>query len=242
MSNIAKPYTFSANTVISSSQMNSNFDTIYNDYNGSIGASNLATDAVTPAKIADSNVTTAKINADAVTATKIDWASTGANGGIWWEELGRTTLSVAGDAISLTSLSARKYLQIIIETRATGGTNDVLVTFNNDTGNNYAIRIATNGAADSTSTSRANLSLAPSTAAVPNFITMNVLNVSTVEKAVYALVVGTNTAGAGTAPERRELVGKWANTSAQITRVDVTNGSGTGDFAIGSEVIVLGHN
>lgn len=81
MSIIAKPYTFSANTTISSSQVNSNFDTLYNDYNGGIAAANLATSAVTEAKIADgavtanklgsSAVTTAKINDSAVTAVKV---------------------------------------------------------------------------------------------------------------------------------------------------------------------------
>lgn len=187
-------------------------------------------------------ITTAMVTDDAVTAAKIDWAATGANGGIWWEELGRTTLGVAGDVITVSSLGARKYLRVIIETRATGGTNDLVVTFNGDTGNNYAIRISTNGAADTTSASRANLSFAPSTAALPNFVVMDILNVSTVEKAIFGQAVGTNTAGAATAPERRELVGKWANTSAQISSVTATNGSGTGDFAIGSQVIVLGHN
>lgn len=71
MSIIAKPYTFSPNTTASSSQVNSNFDTLYNDYNGGISAANLATDAVTTAKIADSNVTTAKLADGSVTASKL---------------------------------------------------------------------------------------------------------------------------------------------------------------------------
>lgn len=71
MSTISKPFTFSANTTISSSQMNSNFDTIYNDYNGGIAAANLASNAVTTAKISDSNVTTAKIADSNVTTAKI---------------------------------------------------------------------------------------------------------------------------------------------------------------------------
>lgn len=174
----------------------------------------------------------------AVSASKLQAGATGHG----FLEIGRTTLGVAGDVITVSSLIARKYLKVIIETHPTGGTNDLLVTFNGDTANNYAIRIATNGAADSTSVSRANLSLAPSTAAVPNFVTMDILNVATREKAIYALVAGTNTAGAATAPERRELVGKWANTANVISSITVTNGSGTGDYAIGSEVVVLGHN
>lgn len=71
MGTIAVPNTFSPNTTISSSQVNSNFSTIYNEFNGNIAAANLATGAVTTAKIADSNVTTVKLADGAVTATKL---------------------------------------------------------------------------------------------------------------------------------------------------------------------------
>lgn len=71
MSSISAPYTFSPNTTASSSQVNANFSTIYNDYNGGISATNLAAGAVTTAKIADSNVTTAKIADSNVTTAKI---------------------------------------------------------------------------------------------------------------------------------------------------------------------------
>lgn len=71
MGTISKPYDFSANTTISSSQVDSNFDTIYNEFNGSIAAANLATDSVTTAKIADSNVTTAKLADGSITNAKV---------------------------------------------------------------------------------------------------------------------------------------------------------------------------
>lgn len=71
MSLINKPNTFSPNTTISSSAVNSDFDTIYNEFNGSISAANLATNAVTTAKIADANVTTAKLADGAITTAKV---------------------------------------------------------------------------------------------------------------------------------------------------------------------------
>lgn len=71
MSIISKPNTFTDNTTAEASEVNDNFDTIYNDYNGGISAANLATDAVTTGKIADSNVTTAKIADSAVTSAKV---------------------------------------------------------------------------------------------------------------------------------------------------------------------------
>lgn len=92
MSTINKPHEFSPNTTASSSQVNDNFDTIYNEFNGSISAANLASNAVTTAKITDSNVTTAKIADSNVTTAKIaDGAVTNAKlatgagqpGGAW---------------------------------------------------------------------------------------------------------------------------------------------------------------
>lgn len=79
---VAVPNTFSSNTTISSSEVNSNFTTLYNEFNGSIEAANvaagaitaakLATDSVETAKIKDANVTTAKIASDAVTTAKVN--------------------------------------------------------------------------------------------------------------------------------------------------------------------------
>ena len=66
MSNISKPNSFSSGTTISSSEVNDNFDTIYNDYNGNISAANLADSAVSTAKIADGAVTAAKLATDIV--------------------------------------------------------------------------------------------------------------------------------------------------------------------------------
>lgn len=68
---INKPNTFTANTTASASEVNDNFDTIYNEFNGNIGAANLASNAVTTAKINDAAVTTAKLNDGSVTPAKL---------------------------------------------------------------------------------------------------------------------------------------------------------------------------
>ncbi|HEX7073341.1 MAG TPA: hypothetical protein VF226_04815 [Hyphomicrobiaceae bacterium] len=44
MAQINKPYNFIEDTVIDPTQVNANFDTIYNEFNGSISAANLASD------------------------------------------------------------------------------------------------------------------------------------------------------------------------------------------------------
>lgn len=160
---------------------------------------------------------------------------------VWWEEMGRTTLGSNGDTISVTGMTAKKYLRILISVIATGGNIAPAMTFNGDTGNNYNHRTSDNGGADATSTSRANIGTVDAVSATTIFIEFDVINISAQEKIVIGHSVRQNTAGAGNAVARREVVGKWANTAAQITRVDVTNAD-TGDFASGSEVVVLGHD
>lgn len=251
MGTATKPYAYSPNTTISSSEMNANLDTIYNEFNGSIDATNLASNAVTGAKIADSNVTTAKIDdgdvtsavlgADSVTATKIDWASTGANAGIWWEEIGRTTLTAAGDAMNVT-IPVRKYLQVIVAAIPSGAI-DINLRFNADTSSatTYAHRRSTNAAADGSTTSSSGYSLNPDANTAIKYATVFIVNVAGQEKLVMSNCNSQNATGAGTAPARREVAAKYANTTDPITVVQIYNVA-AGDLAIGSSVIVLGHN
>lgn len=66
-----KNYSFSAGTTIVASQVNSDFDQLFNEIGGNLGAANLLSDAITTPKIVDLAVTTAKINNLAVTTGKI---------------------------------------------------------------------------------------------------------------------------------------------------------------------------
>lgn len=160
--------------------------------------------------------------------------------GIWWEEIGRTTLGSAGDTITVSSLPARKYLLVIIKVIDSGSIN-VNMRFNADTGNTYAGRDSKSGAAEATYNTQSNLFLNPVTAATPMTIEALITNEATQEKILYFSGVARGTAGAGNVPARTEGVGKWSNTSSQISRIDVFNNS-TGDYAAGSEVVVLGHD
>ncbi len=190
----------------------------------------------------ESLATGAGFDPNSIGADQIDYAGTG-EGGIWWEEIGRTTLSGAGDTISVTGLASRKYLLILTHCIATGGTARAVLTFNGDTGANYAVRASENGAADSTAASQTGVNIGVAAAnALPNFSIIEVVNVASREKIINAQGINEAATGVGTAPSRRECVAKWANTTDAINRVDLVNASGTGDFAIGSEVVILGHN
>ena len=156
-----------------------------------------------------------------------------------YRELARTTLSGAGDTLSVASIPARKYLRVVFHIIPSGQI-DADLRFNNDSGSNYALRLSANGAAEVTGTAGSSIGLFTNVS-TQILVTMDIINVETRNKLFYASIVGQNTAGAGAVPDRREYVGKWANTTAQINRIDIVNAD-TGDLAIGSEIIVLGHD
>ena len=160
---------------------------------------------------------------------------------MWWEEIGRTTLGSAGDTITVSSLPARKYIKIYVILIATAGTITGLMRFNNDSGSNNNRRYSTDGGSDTSELTQTDLLASIGTSATNHFSEHDVINIATQEKLVTSHIISRGTAGAGSATSRRETTGKWVNTSDAITRVDVVN-SGTGDYAIGSEVIVLAHN
>ena len=250
---IVKPNNFAASTPAVASQVNANFDVIYNAFNGNIDSNNLATNSVVTSKIADNNVTTAKINDGAVTTAKINnlavttdkiadsTVTFAKTTGIWWEEIGRTTLTSAGDTITVSGLPARKYLRLMIFTISTGGTNAGALRFNNDSGTNYTQRYADNDSADGVTSSAASIFVDVGFESTPVWVIIDLVNMTNQEKICIASVTCIKASGSVTAPTRRNTVGKWANTSSQINRIDLING-GTGDFAIGSEVVVLGRN
>lgn len=159
-----------------------------------------------------------------------------------WEELADVTLGAAADTLSTGTFTARKYLMILVELAATGGTLNARFRFNNDSGSNYTDRVSINGAADSTGLSQSSMGIAASVDANDLFFVGHVINSTSKEKLVIGGTQNRGTAGAGNAPNRMEIYSKWANTSVQITRVDVVNTSGTGDYAIGSRIVVLGHD
>ena len=209
------------------SQVNNPLTTIYNEFNGNITAANLASNAVTTPKLADASVTNAKV----------DFGGSGA--GIWWEEIGRTTLGSAGDIITVSSLPVRKYL-MVVGIFVNSGQISPSIRFNNDSGTNYSVRSSNNGAADSTATSQTSGQFRAATADAEQFSVGEIHNIASRDKIMYFRSSKLAASAAGT-PDRSEGAVFWDNSSDAITRVDAVNG-GTGDFGIGSELIILGHN
>jgi len=142
------------------------------------------------------------------------------------------------DVITVSDLTAKKHLMVQVKGVGTGGTINCNLTFNSDTGTNYAIRESVNGGSDSTNVNQANTDNLTGTVTGNVFATVHILNEASKEKLFISEGLE-SASGAGNAPERKELVGKWANTSNAITVIKANNG-GTGSYAEGSEVTVYG--
>ena len=157
----------------------------------------------------------------------------------FWEELANVELTSASDQISSGTITAKKYLWIQYYIKAdTASDVTGLLRFNNDSSANYANRYSLNGGADS---SRINRTYIDSTSGNNNpvFVNAFIVNNASNEKLVIGHSVWQQTAGATTAPNRWEFVGKWCNTSNQITEIDVEQ-LDAGDLASGSFLKVWG--
>ena len=155
----------------------------------------------------------------------------------FWEELASVELSTSAATIDTTAFTAKKYLWIQYHTTQQSATANGLLQVGNstiDTGSNYSWRRSVNGGTDGTFTSQSSIAVSPNQ---ENFANVFVINNASQEKFFIGHSVEAPTAGADTAPERTEVVGKWANTSNQINRIQL-NSSGT--FASGSFIKVWG--
>ena len=92
MATISKPYTFSAGAVIVAAEHNSNFDTIYNDYNGNITNANVASGAAIGDTKLASITTAGKVNISALTvSSQAQGDIIYASGASTWARLGPGT-------------------------------------------------------------------------------------------------------------------------------------------------------
>ncbi len=178
-------------------------------------------------------------NLDRVGGTT-DTIPSGGVGG--WKELGRTTLGSNGDTISVQSLSDKRYYMWLVDTKATGGNVELKTRANNDSANNYSFRYSSNGGSDAGQTGYPHSGLGYYDAlgsGESGFTVGYTANLSSKEKLTIGNHVSNKSGtGAATAPDSVQTVAKWANTSNALNRIDYYNDD-AGDFASGSEVVVL---
>ena len=154
-----------------------------------------------------------------------------------WSGLKAKTLTAVGDIISSSTFNPKTHLNYLTHVIRVNNIINNDHRFNNDSGNNYALRYRYNGTADGTVTSQAHLEMNVTT--FDELQVVHGINISSQEKLIICHIVDGVTTGASTAPQRGEFVGKWANTVNQINNIDVIQ-TNTGDFDIGSNLSVLG--
>ena len=161
----------------------------------------------------------------------------------FWESLADVTTSSTG-ALSSGTFTAKKYLWVQAYTPSSSNSSpDGYVEFNADSGTNYAHRRSHNGGSDTTGTSDGiGIRIDGSGGQTAKFHNMFIVNNSANEKLVICNSITQQTAGAGTAPTRTESVGKWVNTSDQITRVDIIDQYASDQWGAGSFIKVWGHD
>ena len=140
----------------------------------------------------------------------------------FWEELASVEWS-SGGTIDTGAFTAKKYLWVQLYFKGNSG---VYSRFNSDSGSNYAWRFSHNGGSDGTITSTTGFLSNFGFGSQPNFMNMFIINNSANEKLVISHINYQSTAGAGNVPSRSEQVHKWANTSSQITSIQLVTAAG----------------
>ena len=147
------------------------------------------------------------------------------------------TLSSAGDTLSITDLTAKKFNQIISHMIASGSLTTNL-NIENDSSGKHAYRISLADGTDATATNSNQVQITGASVG-DDFVIGYMSNISGEEKLAIMFTAETNTAGTTTAPYRTESAVKYAVTSGQVTRIDLENSHGSGNYDTNSNLTVL---
>ena len=157
----------------------------------------------------------------------------------FWEELASVDLSGgAASSIDSGTITAKKYLWFQVYVDGSTVNNRMHIRMNGLSTGIYADRYNLNGGTDGYDTSSGSARISDVNDLLPKFVNGFIVNNSANEKLGIAHEVSQNTAGSGTAPQRTESVFKIANTSAQITSLQLINLSG--NWGTGSYLKVWG--
>lgn len=152
-----------------------------------------------------------------------------------WEKNGTpNTLASAGDILTVDDLTAEN-TSLLLCHALNSGTISTNITFDNDTGSNYAIRVNFDGE-EAFVANQSNIATGGD--AADGFHVYYTVNVRDQEKLLLGDKVDLSSTGVGNVPSRREQTGKWTNTTDLFTRVDFTN-AGSGSFVANSNLSVL---
>jgi len=158
-----------------------------------------------------------------------------------WARLTTKTLGSTATSITTDTFTGEKFNQFLANDYRAGTHNsDGLIRVNSDSGVNYARRNSINGAADATGTGTSGLFYNVDNVSTDENLTVGYfINISTEEKLFIYNRCNRGGSGASSAPNRREHVGKWANTTSQITVFAFVTASAD-VFAVDSNITIIG--
>ena len=171
---------------------------------------------------------------------------------VWAKNGTPDTLTSTGNTLTISDMTANKFNVIMWHVSgSSSNTVNAQQRFNNNSNAVYARRGSTNGtyASNVSAVSQNEINYTSNATMWGNaFTTQYVCSISGEEKLLISHTAFGGTVGAGTAPERVELVGKFVpSPDANITRVDTINNingtggnDGSGNMQIGDNLSALG--
>ena len=177
------------------------------------------------------------------TATQLPSGSVGG-----WKLLDREQLTGAGNNITVSGLTDKRYLMFLSHGIASSSNPVMAIQYNNDSSGtngvngNYSARLTTNGSSGSTFTYQTQAGLSGGGLDTGAGLTVGyIANKSDKEKLSLGHFCNGATIGSGVAPDIGFFTGKWANTSNSISTINIKNNN-TGSFAVNSELVVLAYD
>lgn len=157
-----------------------------------------------------------------------------------WGKNGTTTQTVAANTLTTAAFTGTKFNFIAVHAFHAVAANPHFRVGSTtvDSGSNYAFRRSYNGGADVVAASQAEFQMSGVASTQDTFYVLYSINIDGEEKLFIGFQIRQNSAGAANAPHRRELVGKWANTSNQFDIVQAV--ASTGNISNDSNITALG--
>jgi hypothetical protein len=144
----------------------------------------------------------------------------------FWEELDDFSWS-SGGTITSNTFTAKKYLWVQGWYKTDGTNGLTRQHLNGDSGANYSTRYSLDGGTDVGETGNTGTYIqVQGDQNNTFFFNQFIINISAKEKLQIHHIIYNNTSGAANAPKRNECIGKWTNTSSQITSFDIGRSSG----------------
>lgn len=151
-----------------------------------------------------------------------------------WTKLGESTALGTETSLSLTGLTAREKLFIIVDIIGVSAAVVPALRFNNDSGVNYDVMVVAEGINRGGAVGQTRWRLTEDAYTAYTYCTINVSN-----RAAYAKMSTSNYNNSGD-NANGQSTGQWNNTADQITRVDLVTVAGTATLNAGSRLTVFG--